>query len=926
MSLLNRLLKNKNRNASPEKTIATLHERDAAELYTLVVSSSDASVREEAVAKMPMGEELLKLATGEHSAKVKLLARRQVGVWLDKDLSLTDGLIKSLAGKHSELVNLVSCSNKAIDKVFASIPDEQALLEIAINGMTSSIRQHAAENIHGRTNLEALLSSVKSKDKSVTQIAKAKLDVFKQADAALAEKQQEAQSLCSSLEILQKRKLDDYFVQRFQELQAQWGGLSDEAKADSQARFREAGERCQQLLDEENQRLQAEQEAQAAIEQARHGVVLVQQKLASLLSEIYQAETLDAEAMQAQLAECATQLKDLQQHSPKLAEQCKRGYAIREAAESLLLEVEQSGSLPQLVQKLEAAEEGEGGEISRRISQLLRYKKHFQAERPAIVEQAAQAIQGWSQAKKEKLELESKLLKSIQELQRKANWAIDQGRLRQARGIYRELCEKREQHSHLPAGLVRRLEELDLAMDKLGDWYEFAVQPKKQALVEKMEGLVGCDISPNDLSDRIKELQDEWKALSKGGKSQDEELWQRFQTAGDKAFEPCRSYFDEQAREREQNAEKREEILSQLQTYYESYSWDSLVWKDVEQIINTAYDNWKSCWPVPRKDNKNLQQRFGSVMDKIQAKLGEAREVNHQAKGNLIKQAESLLEKSDTSNAIEEAKRLQSMWKDLGGTGGRGRNEDQKLWQQFRAACDQIFERRQQENRAVQDKFNSERERANNLQQKLDNILSQNGQAFLDARKTVADVQQEFLDLGELPEKEQGRVQGEFNKKIDQIDAKAKAIRDDQLQNSWDEVYHIAAELRAIEYSVLDGNGEPAAFEELKASIAENTSWPSGTQQLIEQRLRNAENQQIDTKENEKTLRLLCIKKEIALGKESPAEDKALRMEYQVAQLQQGFGNNAKASESAEKMALEWLAVPGLEESLYQSLLHRFKQ
>jgi len=926
MSLLKRLLKPNKRDANSKAVRATLREQDEAKLCALVVSSKDAKLREEAVAKLPMGEELINLATGDHSAKIKRLARQQVGVWLEKDEGLVDQLKTQFANKHTELLNVVSSSSKAVDKVFAGITDEQVLMDIACHGATSSIRQQAAESIHSRECLDALFDAVKSKDKNVTQIVKAKLDAFKLAEAALVEKQQEAQSICAGLEALKKRRVDDYFSQRYAELQAKWSTLKEEEKVSAAQRFQEADTSCQQLLEQEEQRKQADREQQMALEQARLAVETLQHQFASLLAELYQSEQVESEAVRAQLTEYAAQLKALQQVNPHLGEPSKTCYALRESAENLLLDIEKNGSLSQLLKSLETADDTNGGDICRRINRLLRHKKQLAGETPAILEKATQAVRAWSEAKKQQIEDEEKLLKSLNELQRKATWAIDKGRLRQARGIYRELCEKREKLDDLPAHLVRRLEELDEAMEKLGDWYEFAVQPKKRALVEQMEALVESELHPNDLSDKIKALQDEWKALSKGGISQDEDLWQRFQTAADKAFEPCRQYFDEQAQVREQNALKRQEILSQLQTYYEAYSWETPVWKDVDKIIATAYDNWKSFWPVPRKDNKALQAKFDDIMEKIQAKLSEARAVNHQAKENLIKQAEALLGRDDTAIMVEEAKRLQSMWKALGGTGGRGRNGDQKLWQQFRRACDQIFERKQQEHQAVQDKFNSERERANASLKQLDEILSQNGQHFLEARKTVADVQQAFLEVGELPEKETHRLHSEFNKKIEQIDNKAKKLRNAQLQDSWNVVYQVANELRAYEEAVLSRSADPEALDELKNVIAELENWPPGTRKLIDQRLENAENREIDTSNSEKALRLLCIRKEISEGKASPEADKSLRMEYQVEQLQQGFGNKDAAQEPEDALALEWLAVPGLEESRYEELFKRFSQ
>ena len=71
-------------------------------------------------------------------------------------------------------------------------------------------------------------------------------------------------------------------------------------------------------------------------------------------------------------------------------------------------------------------------------------------------------------------------------------------------------------------------------------------------------------------------------------------------------------------------------------------------------------------------------------------------------------------------------------------------------------------------------------------------------------------------------------------------------------------------------------------------------------------------------------MRLLCIRKEISLGADSPAEDSALRMEYQVEQLKQGFGKINRDAEEGPGLALEWLSVPAAEEHIYHELQQRF--
>jgi len=58
---------------------------------------------------------------------------------------------------------------------------------------------------------------------------------------------------------------------------------------------------------------------------------------------------------------------------------------------------------------------------------------------------------------------------------------------------------------------------------------------------------------------------------------------------------------------------------------------------------------------------------------------------------------------------------------------------------------------------------------------------------------------------------------------------------------------------------------------------------------------------------------------------DTPAEDKALRMEYQVSRLQQGFGQNSSPNGvSIQDLVIEWIAAGAVANDIYEPLLERF--
>ena len=63
-------------------------------------------------------------------------------------------------------------------------------------------------------------------------------------------------------------------------------------------------------------------------------------------------------------------------------------------------------------------------------------------------------------------------------------------------------------------------------------------------------------------------------------------------------------------------------------------------------------------------------------------------------KRTLVERTQKLLASEDSRAAIEEVKAIQQQWRTVGLV---PRDEDQRLWEEFRQHCDAIFQKRQQE-------------------------------------------------------------------------------------------------------------------------------------------------------------------------------------------------------------------------------------
>src|SRR5690606_34761925 len=128
------------------------------------------------------------------------------------------------------------------------INNENLLLEIAVNGSTTQLRQAAAAKIENRTSLEQLAKQAKNKDKSVYKIVRTKLDVFKEEKIKEAQMAAEINAICSQAEQLAKRNVDDIFETRKKQIEAAWNQFAERASVEARQRYQQAIEKCQQKI------------------------------------------------------------------------------------------------------------------------------------------------------------------------------------------------------------------------------------------------------------------------------------------------------------------------------------------------------------------------------------------------------------------------------------------------------------------------------------------------------------------------------------------------------------------------------------------------------------------------------------------------------------------------------------------------------
>jgi Domain of Unknown Function (DUF349) len=574
-------------------------------------------------------------------------------------------------------------------------------------------------------------------------------------------------------------------------------------------------------------------------------------------------------------------------------------------------------------------------EAAQQAARELRAREHKAAETAAstqaevearLREEAAAIRAAEESARAEQQAAEEQLFRQIGGLIRMANAALRDGGTQRAGGLRRSIDEKLAVAISPPPYLSRQIQQLDEKLNELKQWKDYAVAPKRLELIAEMASLIGSTQEPKALADQIKTLQQEWRTISKGIVSEAPGEWERFQQASQAAYQPCREYFEEQARLRQQNLDNRKLVLKRLLGFEATQDAENPDWRLLASVLAEAPQEWRRYFPVEREVGRAVQEEFDVVMGRLHAKLDAWYERNVADKQSLVKRARHLLTQEDSREAIDAVKRLQLLWKE---TGPAPSAQSQSLWNEFREVCDSVYQKRQQAFAEYNLGLEANKLKAVALCEELEQVAASSGSTLLEAAVKMAEWRAAFDALDEMPRTEARGLQDRFERALELCKAAMARQKVRDAEQSFTNLFTAARCVQAYEWAVLRET-EPSDRESLQRAaesfIESVQQWPKGGLKAIKAMLINAATSaDVDLGAREKALRTLCVRGEIHGETSTPVEDEALRREYQVQRLLQGMGGGISADEGEwDEMALEWIRVGAVEPGVYETLRQRF--
>ncbi len=249
-----------------------------------------------------------------------------------------------------------------------------------------------------------------------------------------------------------------------------------------------------------------------------------------------------------------------------------------------------------------------------------------------------------------------------------------------------------------------------------------------------------------------------------------EQIWERFSAATKAIHDKRQLYFVEQDKVYEENLIKKHEIISKIEIIANEQVSNHSGWQKKIKEIETLREDFFKAGKVPLKVNEATWSKFKTVVrtfnqnkNAFYKDLKKEQYINLQRKLELIKIAETNKDNDDFKVVTPLMKKIQSDWKTIGHV---PRKDSDKIWKQFKGACNHYF-----------DKLNATKNAANAEETEALNKK----ESFLERIKTLeftGEVNENLEQIKSLTEewKTMGRVpynkrfiDGKFSKAVDAL-------------------------------------------------------------------------------------------------------------------------------------------------------------
>lgn len=225
---------------------------------------------------------------------------------------------------------------------------------------------------------------------------------------------------------------------------------------------------------------------------------------------------------------------------------------------------------------------------------------------------------------------------------------------------------------------------------------ELENEKAKTEICERVEALDFSSLKTysawDEMTKQILAAQEDWKKLGFASRKANNALFTRFRSVCDKFFTLKAEHYREMKEELAANLAKKTALCEKAEALKDSTDWK----KTADELVRLQKE-WKTIGTVPKKHSDNIWHRFQAACDAFfesrKANLSESRaaeQVNLKAKREIIAALKEIPLDANRAEMMPKVKELQAKWQTIGHVPMR---EKDKLYDEYRAACDALYNR-----------------------------------------------------------------------------------------------------------------------------------------------------------------------------------------------------------------------------------------
>ena len=236
------------------------------------------------------------------------------------------------------------------------------------------------------------------------------------------------------------------------------------------------------------------------------------------------------------------------------------------------------------------------------------------------------------------------------------------------------------------------------ALDKQRREQEASNLSEKQALVSELQSLIQDEENIGKAYKRFNAIKQKWNEMGPVPNVQRRELQAEYSRLIELFYYNINIYRELQINDLKKNQELKQQITEKIALLEEEKSINQ-----VDTLIHQYLDEWDQVGPTFQEEWEKIRDDFKTAVSKVFDRIREHRkEVKGEHDGHfalkreLVSKVEEISKKDltevrDVQSWTKEVIDIQKQWKKIG-YAGRGKND--KVWHEFRQACDAYFAKR----------------------------------------------------------------------------------------------------------------------------------------------------------------------------------------------------------------------------------------